>query len=122
VLWSYRLDAVEPVIGPFFEDSYVQVAPNIRMVGRRLTIGKTTSFDVKIPGVYALYGASGQPLPGEMEVDGQMLRAPFNLLPGSRTIVLRDGPRTAFLLPENSYSGLIGEGSDDEQLFDHVYD
>lgn len=122
ILWSYRMDGIAPVVGPLIENSYVKIAPNIRLAGRQLTIGKWTAFEVPIAGTYALYGHTGQPVSGLVEVDGRLLSGPFTLARGRSEISLRGGPATALLLPVGSYAGIIDSGPDSDQLFARVYD
>lgn len=121
ILWSYRMDKIEPVIAPLLRDSYVGIAPNLRIAGRRLHHGRPARFDVPIAGTYALYDGNGEPLQAELEVDGSVLGPPFHFMRGSRTITLRTGPATALLLPEGSYAGAIKAGADDDRLFADVY-
>ena len=122
ILWSYRMDAIYPVIAPLLENSYVGVSPNIRIAGRRLRRGVPTRFDVPIGGQYALYGTDGKPLRDTIEVDGRALVSPIRLTPGTTMITLRSGPGEAWLLPKADYAGPLGAGSDDDQLFANVYE
>ncbi|WP_292530556.1 hypothetical protein, partial [Mesorhizobium sp.] len=55
ILWSYRMEYIYPVIAPLIRNSYVTVAPNLRIAGSRLYLGEQEVFDVPIPGVYGLY-------------------------------------------------------------------
>lgn len=121
ILWSYRLDAVESVIAPLVRDSYVQIAPNLRIAGRRLQPGVQTRFDVPIAGTYQLFDASGRPVSGEVRINGVLRDAPFRLSTGVRTLTLQSGTTTAFLLPEGSYVGRIEPGPDNAALFADVY-
>lgn len=122
VLWSYRMDAIEPVVGPLIRDSYVRVAPNVRMAGRRLALGRTVDFDVPRAGTYALYNAAGARLDGRVEIDGALVEPPLELRPGPTKVALRAGAAEALLLPEGSYHGRFAGGGDYEQLFGGVYD
>lgn len=123
IIWSKRMDDISPVVGPLIERRYVQVAPNIRMLGRRLPLGEATRFDVPRAGRYALYSETGERLSGLAQVDGGAARGgPFELASGTREIILRSGPATALLLPVGSYAGTIGPGADNDELFAHVYD
>lgn len=122
ILWSYRLDAIEPVVGPLLRDRYVQVAPNIRLAGRRLIAGQRVAFDVPIAGIYGLYDLTGAPLRGRVEVDGMVHDAPIRLATGRKTIRLLSGPKEARLLPVGAYDGLFAPGGDDPLLFANVYD
>jgi len=70
IVWSYRMDLIEPVVGQLIHDSYVQISPNLRVAGRSLIRDRTASFDVPLAGRYALYNGAGDPLPGQVEVDG----------------------------------------------------
>jgi len=121
ILWSYRMDGIYPVVEPLIRNSYVQVAPNLRLAGRRLRLGERVTFDVPIAGRYALYSASGQPLRGQVEIDGAVLDPPLGLEPGPKTVTLRTGPGEALLLPEGSYIGRFKAGDDNGALFAGVY-
>ena len=79
VLWSYRMDNIYPVVAPLIVNSYVSVAPNLRIAGCRLNPGEKKFFDVPIAGSYALYSATGAPLQGSVEIDGAVLDPPFHL-------------------------------------------
>jgi hypothetical protein len=121
VLWSYRLDAIRPLIAPLIRSGYVRIAPNIWVAGRRLTAGKPALFDVPVAGVYALYGPDGEPFGGRVEVDDELLGSKIMLKPGKTTITLREGASEALLLPEGSYEGLISQSPDNPDLFADVY-
>ena len=122
ILWSYRMDAIYPVVAPVIANSYVKVAPNIRIAGRRLRQGAPTTFNVPYAGKYVLYGASGEPLRGVVQVDGNTSFTPINLARGSAIITLRAGPTEAWLLPVADYTDIFRAGKDNEQLFANVYD
>ena len=122
ILWSYRTSAIEPVVGPPIRDSYVQVAPNLRVAGRRLVRREPTIFKVPLAGRYALYAENGRPVEAQVEVNGVRSYGPFDLDRGSTRIVLVSGPERAFLLPQGSYEKAIRPGLDDKSLFDRVYD
>jgi hypothetical protein len=121
ILWNYRLEAVRPLIAPLIHNSYVRVAPNIWVAGRRLTSGRAATFDVPFSGSYALYDADGKTLNGEVEVDGRLFGSQLDLPLGRKTVTLRGGNKTALLLPKRSYEGLVCEGADNERLFADVY-
>lgn len=112
ILWPYRMDHIYPVVGPLIDDSYVKVAPNIRVAGRALALGKPTSFHVPVAGRYALYSG----------VDGRQLSRPSELPRGKSQVTLRNGPARALLLPLGSYAGIIETGPDNPDLFANVYD
>ena len=122
VIWSYRMDAIEPVVGPLIRARYVHVAPNIWMAGRRVTAGPAQGFKPPVSGRYRLYDDSGHPLPGTLEVDGKRLTAPFGLTPGPHTVGLLEGTGEALLLPEGQYIGELNARGDYLGLFDGVYD
>jgi hypothetical protein len=103
VLWSYRMDAVEPVMGSLIRESYVQIAPNLRVAGRRLNRGQPALFDVPVPGRYALYSDSGEPSNGQVEVGGVIHSSPVQLERGRKIVMLKSGPERALLLPQGSY-------------------
>ncbi len=122
VLWTYRMDAVEPVLWPFIRDSYVQIAPNIRVAGKRLVRGRPISFDVPVLGRYALYSDTGEPVKGEIEIGGTRSVTPLQLNQGRKDVTLIAGAEEALLLPEGSYGKAVRPGGDNKSLFDDVYD
>ncbi|RRH96483.1 hypothetical protein EH240_22785 [Mesorhizobium tamadayense] len=122
ILWSYRMDYIYPVVAPLILNSYVRVAPNLRIAGSSLYPGQRKIFDVPIAGGYALYSTDGAPLRGQLEIDGAVLDPPFHLATGPKTVMLRNGAGVALLLPAGSYAGHFKAGSDNEFLFDGVYD
>lgn len=122
ILWSYRMNDIAPVVGPLIRDRYVQVAPNIRLAGRRLHVGRTVRFDVPIAGRYKLYSDTGEPLAGQIEIDGHLRTSHFDLPAGPTAVTLRAGPASGFLLPEGAYRGLLRPGLDNDRLFANVYD
>lgn len=122
ILWSYRMDYIYPVVAPLILNSYVRVAPNLRIAGFRLQPGERKIFDVPIAGTYALYSADGTPLRGRVEIDGTVLDPPFHLAIGPKTVTLRNGAGEALLLPAGSYAGHFKAGGDNDLLFDGVYD
>jgi hypothetical protein len=122
ILWSYRMDYIDPVVGPLIPSSYVRVAPNLRIAGSRLDPDRRKVFDPPIAGSYALYNADGTPLQGQVEVDGTVLAPPFHLSTGPKTVTLRGGSGEALLLPTGSYAGRFKAGGDDDFLFAQVYD
>lgn len=122
ILWSYRMDAIEPVVGPLIRNSYVQVAPNIRLAGRRLQLGQAVEFDVPIAGTYALYSENGTPLQGELQVGRAVVRSPIRLARGRTAVTLRSGAGQALLLPSGSYAGRFIAAADHKDLFEGVYD
>lgn len=122
ILWSYRMDYIYPVVAPLILNSYVRVAPNLRIAGFRLHPGERKIFGVPIAGSYALYNADGMPLPGQVEIDGAVLDPPFHLTAGPKTVALRNGSGEALLLPTGSYAGHFKAGGDNEFLFYGVYD
>lgn len=122
IIWSYRMDAIEPVIAPLIRDSYVQVAPNIRLAGHRLTAGEPTRFIVPVAARYRLYDEAGRPIEGQLEVDGTLVSAPVSLTRGAKLVNLKGVPPRALLLPEGSYAGRFKAGADNAALFAGVYD
>jgi hypothetical protein len=121
VIWSYRMDGVEPVVGPRIQASYVHVAPNILIAGRHLWRGQSQDFRTPVNGAYRLYDTRGNPVPGTVEVDGKAFAAPFDLTIGAHKVTLRDGPSYALLLPAGSYSGKLLAAGDYPDLFADVY-
>jgi len=122
ILWSYRMDSIHPVVAPLIDNSYVQVAPNLRVAGRRLDLARPVVFNVPIAGDYRLYSESGEPLQGTLDIDGVALAAPVALGRGSKSVTLRSGPSEALLLPEGPYAAHFKTGGDNSQLFANVYD
>lgn len=121
ILWSYRLSKIYPVIAEAIDNSYVQVAPNIRMAGQRLHVNRQTVFRVPLTGRYQFYSETGAPVSAQINVDGIALTPPIILSSGRKTITLLNGPEKALLLPEGSYTGLFKEGDDNRDLFANVY-
>ena len=121
ILWSYRMDGIAPVVARVIELSYVGVAPNIRMAGRRLVQGQPARFTIPLSGSYGLYSEAGEPVHGLVEIGGALLKPPFQLAHGKTVVTLRDGLSGALLLPEGSYRGLFEPGRDNDRLFDNVY-
>jgi hypothetical protein len=122
IIWTYRMDAIAPVVDPLIRDSYVQVAPNIRLPGRRLNAGQPTVFDVPVPGTYALYDELGRPAPDKLAVNGAIVREPVYLGRGRAEVKsLSNGEKPLLLLPEGRYAALIKPGADDRSLFADVY-
>lgn len=121
ILWSYRMDGIEPVVGPLIRNSYVEVAPNIRMAGAQLRRGGQTTFNVRLPGRYALYDLAGRPVRAMLKINGRLSATPVNLRTGPAILEMPNGPVGALLLPEGEYRGRLHAGGDDATLFDDVY-
>ena len=121
ILWSYRMDAIEPVIAPLIQHSYVMVAPNIRIVGQRLRRGAPSNFKVPMSGSYRLYDGGGNEISGKVSVNGVLLDPPLLLSAGNVRLILEDGPVDALIIPEGNYVGLFSEGPDSGSLFAEVY-
>lgn len=122
IIWSYRMDGIHPVVAPLIDDSYVQVAPNIRLIGRKLAVGQSVTFKVPRPGRYGLYSPSGQSITGTLKIDGNAVDLPLDLTVGPKIVTLQDGPAEALLLPEGAYDNKLFEGEDRKDLFDRVYE
>jgi hypothetical protein len=122
IIWSYRMDAIKRVVDPLIRDSYVQVAPNIRLAGRRLRLGQPVAFVVPVAGTYALYSESGEPLNGAIEIGNALVRSPVRLRRGCTVVTLRSGAEEALLLPAGRYVRLFENGPDNPDLFAGVYD
>jgi hypothetical protein len=122
ILWSYRLAAIRSLIAPLVRQSYVRIAPNTSIAGRRLAAGQPVVFVVPVEDAYALYSPSGQAVAGRLQIDGQSLPSPINLSRGAKSIRLLGRPRTALLLPQGSYSGRMDTGQDNNELFGGIYD
>lgn len=121
IIWSYRMNNIASVVGGLIQNSYVRIAPNIRMAGRRLDRDEPARFDVPLAGRYRLYSAAGAELQCRIESGGTLLEPPLALAAGAKTLTLRSCPADALLLPEGSYAGLLKAGGDNDQLFDDVY-
>jgi hypothetical protein len=122
IIWSYRMDAIAPLVGPLIRRSYVQVAPNIRIAGVRLRPGASGAvFEAPVAGKYALYDLAGSPVRGQLEVYGVVTGQPLDLRRGKVTVRLRSGSMEALLLPVGSYAGLFAAGRDNKALFEGVY-
>ena len=121
IIWTYRMDAVAPLVDPLIRDSYVKVAPNIRMAGISLRRGQPATFLVPLAGRYALYDLRGDPVQGRVDVGGST-QAQVDLPKGRATVTLLSGPPEALLVPQGRYAGKFATGADDKTLFDHVYD
>ncbi|MFP5597363.1 hypothetical protein [Kluyvera sp. 142486] len=121
ILWSYRLSNIHPAIAEVIDNSYVQVAPNIRLAGQLLQIGRQEEFRVPLAGKYQLYSATGAPVSAQIKVDGMTLAPPITLSTGRQTITLLNGPEKALLLPVGTYDGLFKAGDDDNTLFAFTY-
>ena len=122
ILWSYRMDGIDPLVEPLIHDSYVQIAPNLRIAGQRVGAGQPTRFDVPTGGQYALYDSAGMPVQTVLLVDGKPARSTADLCRGPHTIALPNGAHSALLLPRGEYVGRIVAGPDDQALFANVYD
>jgi hypothetical protein len=122
ILWSYRMEGIEPVVGSLLRNSYVQVAPNIRIAGRRLRAGQPTIFDVPVAGRYALYSADGRPLAGSLVAGSLVTSGSLSLVPGRVNVTLSGGADEALLVQQGSYAGRFKAGADNRQLFSGVYD
>jgi hypothetical protein len=121
VIWSYRMDSIEPVVGATIRDSYVRIAPNIWLAGQRLLRGKAQVFDVPLAGRYRLYDATGHAVAGHLRIGAATLDSHATLPRGSRSVVLESGPAEALLLPEGAYAGSFDPRGDDVELFAGVY-
>ena len=116
------MDAINGVVAPLIHESYVGIAPNLRIAGHRLRRGERVVFNVPVAGTYALYSENGAPLGEQVEINGRSVAVPVQLGRGRKMVVLRAGPDTALLLPHGSYAGRIVAGRDNDELFARVYD
>lgn len=121
ILWSYRLSSIYPVIAEAIDNSYVQVAPNIRIAGRLLQSSRQEEFKVPLAGTYQLYSETGAPVSAQIKVDGITLTPPVILPTGRHIITLLNSPEKALLLPAGTYDGLFKTGDDDNTLFAYTY-
>lgn len=121
IIWSYRLSNIYSAIAEAIDNSYVKVAPNIRLAGRQLHIGRQEKFNIPLSGRYQLYSDTGTPVSAQINVEGITLAPPVTLSAGAKTITLLNGPEKALLLPEGNYDGLFKDGDDNKKLFAHTY-
>ena len=122
VIWSYRLDAIENLVGPQISARYVRVSPNLWLAGRRLELNGPVKFVVPVAGTYRLYSENGVPADGRVEVNGVAQTAPVVLNKGAITVTLRDAQKQRLLLlPAGSYAGRFRPGPDNKSLFTGVY-
>lgn len=121
IIWTYRLTRIYPLIATAIDNSYVQVAPNIRLAGRLLHIDRQEEFKVPLAGRYQLYSETGAPVSAQIKVEGITLTPPITLSAGSKTITLLNGQEKALLLPDGTYDGLFKNGDDAEDLFNNIY-
>lgn len=121
IIWSYRMNAIYPVIAAHVQNSYVRIAPNLYVAGRLLKPDESMTFDAPIAGNYGLYSANGNPVDDEVDVDGELLESPFWLDKGQRSVELRTERREALLLLHGDYRGIIALGVDDNYLFEEIY-
>lgn len=122
LIWSYRMDAVAPVIQEIIDSSYVRVAPNIFVAGTELNNGTPTFFKPPIAGWYNLYSRTGQLLRGRVVRDGEEIELPIFLAREASDIELVDGPVNALLVPEGDYGNVFDRRAPDIALFAGVYD
>lgn len=122
VVETYRSTSVDPLIGDALLSGYVDVAPNIMLVGRNLERADTVDFVVPVAGTYCLYDASGAPADGEVLVDGVPTGACVELQRSSVRLELSKGPQSAFLLPQGDYRGLLEPETEDRILFSALYE
>jgi hypothetical protein len=121
VLWSYRMEAIKPVIGSVIENSYARVAPNVMLAGQRLSLGKPVEFNTAIAGTYRLYDATGRSVSGRIDVDGAIYGSRVTLARGEKLVSLTHGPKSALLVLEGSYEDRFAPGPDNPELFHGVY-
>ncbi len=100
VLRSYRSAAIAEVLDPLLERSYVDIAANIAVPGRRIEPGTGVEFDVPLAGSYALYAADGARVNASLMIDGKSRSLPVDLAQ-SRVKVRIEGAQTLYLLPHD---------------------
>lgn len=122
IIWSYRMDLIEPLLSPLLERSYVPVAPNIRLPGISISPGRPTEFDVPKAGLYRLYGENGEALAGAVEINGTQRATPVELERGTVQVALVDAREPALLVYSPCVRVNLDPQADDHQLFAHVYD
>lgn len=123
LIWTYRLDAIESVVGQQINAGYVRVSPNLWLAGRRLVPGQPVKFMVPLAGTYRLYREDGQSVEGTVDVGGTAYGSPIHLNAGPKAVTLiARSNETLLLLPAGSYVGRFSAGPDNKALFSGVYD
>lgn len=124
-LWiiNYRVQALEPLLGPRLEASYVRVDPNILLAGTRLVTGAEREFVAMWPGPYRLYGVDGRPLDLPFQVDGREVRGEIPIAAGPHLVQFAGPtPGEAFLLPDGlELTGPLPATLPPRPLFSQVY-
>ncbi len=121
IIWTNRMTGIHPFIAKAIDNSYVKVAPNIRLAGRLLHIGQQEEFKVPLAGRYQLYSETGAAVSAHVKVEGITITPPITLSADRKMITLLDGPEKALLLPEGTYDGRFKDGDDVNDLFDNIY-
>ncbi len=96
---SYRTQALDDVLMPYLERSYVPIFANILITGVELMPGETATFRNWWPGTYRLYRADGTPAAAGLEVDGRRAEGPLRLERARYGLRLADGVEPLYLLP-----------------------
>lgn len=121
IIWSYRMDAVDRLVGPLIHESYVQISPNLRIAGRMLHAGRTANFDVPVADRYDTYDVTGSHIGGSLIINGKFVRTPVKLGPGQKRVTLTGVSGSALLLPEWDYHNKLDAMPDSPDLFADVY-
>ena len=121
ILWNYRLTAIDPLIGSFVRDSYVNVGSNLLVLGRRLSPGQVSRFTIVQSGVYHLYSMDGTAVSDPVLVNGSLKSSPIRMGLGVVSLKLPEGSKSALLLPRGRYEGIVTDRPN-ELLFQGVYD
>lgn len=125
-LWivNYRVQALDPLLGPKLEASFVRVDPNILLAGTRLTSGEARRFPAVWAGPYRLYDPMGRALTSGFQVDGHEVRGVAHLEAGLHTVTWTGSATDeALLLPSDlRLTGPIPAEAPPRPLFAQVYD
>ena len=122
IIWSYRMEAVAPVIQEVLDASYTKVSPNILMAGRNLKINVPVNFVPPISGQYNLYSRDGLPLRGTVSLDGKVVSLPLKLGRHNYHVELLNGPDRALLVPVGDYRHVFDADAPNKILFAKTYD
>jgi hypothetical protein len=122
ILWSYRMDAIAPVVMPIIAPSYVKVAPNVRLAGARLDPGRTVEFVVPVAGRYALYDLEGRAVRVPLDIGGVVRFGPRDLTRRKVSLRVRGSAGALLFVPVGDYRGRFSQQADFQDLFAAVYD
>jgi hypothetical protein len=96
---SYRTLALDDLLTPYLERSFVPIYPNILIAGVELLPGDAATFRNRWPGTYRLYRSDGTPAAAGLEIDGRRVEGPLRLERARYAVRLADGSEPLYLLP-----------------------